>query len=134
MRPLTSRLVCRRLGFAGFVAAALMLAAGPARPQGEADMQECDGNTAEMVECLSRQAKVWDQRLNEAYQKVMQSVPGGRREKLRAAQRLWVQYRDANCAYYAAGESTVSRVEAAECMRSMTESRTGELDQAGGQN
>ena len=90
--------------------------------------------TAEMVECLSRQAKVWDRRLNEEYQKLMQSVQGGQREKLRAAQRVWVQYRDANCAYYAAGEGTNSRVQAAECMRSMTESRTQELEQAGGQN
>ena len=131
---MSSRLGFGRLGFAAFVAVTLVLAASPARPQGEADMQECDGSTAEMVECLSRQAKIWDQRLNEAYQKLMQSVQGGQRDKLRAAQRLWVQYRDANCAYYAAGEGTVSRVEAAECMRSMTESRTGELDQAGGQN
>jgi uncharacterized protein YecT (DUF1311 family) len=131
----TSRLVSRRLCFAAFVAAVLVLAAGPARAQGDADLgQECDGSTAEMVECLSRQTKVWDGRLNEAYQKLMQSTQGAQREKLRATQRLWMQYRDANCAYYAAGEGTVSRVEAAECMRSMTESRTQELEQAGGQN
>ena len=130
-----SRLVeCRRIHFTAVAAATLMLAASPARPQGDPGMQECDGSTAEMVECLSRQTKVWDGRLNEAYQKLMQSVQGGQREKLRSAQRLWVQYRDANCAYYAAGDGTVSRVEAAECMRSMTESRTQELEQAGGQN
>jgi uncharacterized protein YecT (DUF1311 family) len=134
VRPVSRLIACRSLHVASFVAAALF-AAGPAYAQGDADLgQECDGSTAEMVECLSRQTKVWDGRLNQAYQKLMQSVQGGQREKLRAAQRLWVQYRDANCAYYAAGDGTVSRVEAAECMRSMTESRSQELEQAGGQN
>jgi uncharacterized protein YecT (DUF1311 family) len=114
-------------------AAIVLLAAASARAQNEPEMpSECDGNTAQIVECLTRQAKVWDQRLNQAYQKLLQSGPAAQREKLRAAQRLWLQYRDANCAYYAAGEGTVARVATAECLRSMTESRTEELEQAGG--
>jgi len=55
------------------------------------------------------------------------------RARLRAAQRLWIQYRDANCGFYALGEGTISRVEAAECMRSMIEARARELEDVGRQ-
>ena len=34
------------------------------------------------------------------------------RDQLRAAQRLWVQYRDANCLYYGMGEGTIARLDA----------------------
>ena len=37
------------------------------------------------------------------------------RELPRAAQRLWIQYRDVNCLYYGLGESTIARIEAGEC-------------------
>ena len=125
----------RRVAAAGAVIVALLLASAPALAQNEPEMPaECDGNTNQIVDCLTRQTKVWDQRLNDAYQKLLQSGPAAQREKLRAAQRFWVQYRDANCAYYAAGEGTISRVATAECMRSMTESRTEELEQAGTPN
>ena len=42
----------------------------------------------------------------------MKNAEGKQREQLRVAQRLWVQYRDANCLYYDLGEGT-SRIEAA---------------------
>jgi uncharacterized protein YecT (DUF1311 family) len=47
---------------------------------------------------------------------------------LRAAQRLWIQYRDANCLYYGLSEGTIARIEAGECLRSMTEARSKELE------
>ncbi|ANV99333.1 lysozyme inhibitor LprI family protein [Bradyrhizobium icense] len=50
------------------------------------------------------------------------------RERLRAAQRLWIQYRDANCGFSAAGEGSIAGVEAAECLRVMTQLRYNELD------
>ena len=34
------------------------------------------------------------------------------REQLRVAQRLWIQYRDANCLYYDLGEGTIARIDA----------------------
>jgi uncharacterized protein YecT (DUF1311 family) len=47
------------------------------------------------------------------------------------AQRLWIQYRDANCLYYGMGEGTIARVDAGECQRSMTEARARELEGVG---
>jgi uncharacterized protein YecT (DUF1311 family) len=108
---------------------ALMALIIPARAQdGGGPEPQCDGNTREMVECLSGLTARWDQRLNDAYQKLLQNLGPKQKEQLRTAQRLWIQYRDANCLYYGLGEGTIARIEAGECMRSMTQSRALELE------
>jgi uncharacterized protein YecT (DUF1311 family) len=90
--------------------------------------QACDGSTFEMVECLKGKTAQWDKRMTIAYQQAMKDVSPAQREQLRAAQRLWIQYRDANCLYYGMGEGTIARIDAGECMRSMTEARARELE------
>ena len=87
-------------------------------------------NTVAIVACLDAKAKVWDQRLNAAYRSLGQVVDPEQRDPLRAAQRSWLQYRDANCRFYAAHQGTISQVLAAECLRSMTQERALELEQA----
>ena len=100
--------------------------------QGEPE-QSCDGNTFQMVECLKAKTAQWDKRLNAAYQKAVQDAQPAQRDQLRAAQRLWIQYRDANCLYYGLGEGTIARLDAGECMRSMTEARAREFEGLGRQ-
>ena len=95
--------------------------------------QSCDGNTFEMVECLKARTAQWDKRMTVAYQQALKDAVPQQREHLRAAQRLWIQYRDANCLYYGMGEGTIARIEAGECMRSMTEARARELESLGHQ-
>ncbi len=90
--------------------------------------QACDGNTYQMVECLKAKTAQWDKRMTIAYQQAMKAAGDKQREQLRAAQRLWIQYRDANCLYYDMGEGTIARIDAGECMRSMTEVRARELE------
>ena len=90
--------------------------------------QKCDGSTAEMVECLKAQTAEWDKRMTIAYEKAMKEASPQQHDQLRAAQRLWIQYRDANCLYYGMGEGTIARIDAGECMRSMTEARARELE------
>jgi uncharacterized protein YecT (DUF1311 family) len=99
----------------------------------DASEQSCDGSTYQMVECLKAKTAQWDKRLNAAYQKALEAAGDKQRDQLRAAQRLWVQYRDANCLYYGMGEGTIARLEAGECMRSMTEARAKELEGIGQQ-
>jgi uncharacterized protein YecT (DUF1311 family) len=93
--------------------------------------QSCDGSTAEMVECLKAKTAEWDKRMTIAYEKAMKDAGPQQHDQLRAAQRLWIQYRDANCLYYGMGEGTIARVEAGECLRSMTEARARELEGLG---
>ena len=100
--------------------------------QGEPE-QSCDGNTFQMVECLKAKTAQWDKRLNAAYQKAVQDAQPAQRDQLRTAQRLWIQYRDANCLYYGLGEGTIARLDAGECMRSMTEARAREFEGLGRQ-
>jgi uncharacterized protein YecT (DUF1311 family) len=95
--------------------------------------QSCDGSTYQMVECLKEKTAQWDKRLNIAYQKALEGAPNAQRDQLRDAQRLWIQYRDANCLYYGLGEGTIARLEAGECMRNMTEARAKELEGIGQQ-
>jgi len=68
-----------------------------------------------------------------AYQQAMKDAGPAQRDQLRAAQRLWIQYRDANCLYYGLGEGTIARIDAGECMRNMTQARAKELENVGHQ-
>jgi uncharacterized protein YecT (DUF1311 family) len=93
----------------------------------------CDGNTFQMVECLKAKTAQWDKRMTIAYQQALKDAVPAQHDQLRAAQRLWIQYRDANCLYYGLGEGTIARLDAGECMRSMTEARAKELEGLGHQ-
>jgi uncharacterized protein YecT (DUF1311 family) len=114
---------------AALVALAAIAHAGD---QGEPE-KSCDGNTFQIVECLKAQAAQWDKRMTIAYQQAMKDAGEKQREPLRAAQRLWIQYRDANCLYYGMGEGTIARIDAGECMRNMTKARAEELEGLGHQ-
>lgn len=94
---------------------------------------ECDGSTQQMVECMADATEKWDKRLIEAYREALADATSKQqREQLRKAQRLWVQFRDANCMYYALGEGTISRLDSASCMFDMTKSRAVELERGTG--
>jgi uncharacterized protein YecT (DUF1311 family) len=114
--------------------AAICLLATVARAgdRGDPD-RSCTGNTFEMVECLKAKTAQWDKRMTVAYQQALKDAVPQQHEQLRAAQRLWIQYRDANCLYYGMGEGTIARLDAGECMRSMTEARARELEGLGRQ-
>jgi uncharacterized protein YecT (DUF1311 family) len=115
------------------IAAAALIGAAAfalADDQSEPD-KGCDGSTYEMVDCLKAKTAFWDKRMNAAYRQKLKEAEPKQREQLRVAQRLWLQYRDANCLYYDLGEGTIARIDAGECMRGMTETRARELEGAG---
>jgi uncharacterized protein YecT (DUF1311 family) len=120
----------RRIQFALLISLQLSPSVACAGAQGD-PAQTCDGSTAEMVECLKAKTAEWDKRMTIAYEKAMKDAGPQQHDQLRAAQRLWIQYRDANCLYYGMGEGTIARVEAGECLRSMTEARARELEGLG---
>jgi len=116
----------------GAAAMAVLASTAYAGDQGEPE-PSCDGNTFQMVECLKARTAQWDKRMTIAYQQALKDAAPQQREQLRAAQRLWIGYRDANCLYYGMGEGTIARIDAGECMRSMTEARARELEGLGRQ-
>ena len=110
-------------------AAVLLGAAAFAFAGDQGDPTEgCDGSTYEMVECLKGKSAAWDKRMTIAYQRMLKAGEVKQREQLRVAQRLWIQYRDANCLYYGLGEGTIARIDAGECMLRMTKDRALELE------
>ena len=93
--------------------------------------QPCGGKTSTLavVECVQAKTALPDQRLNAAYKALQARIEAAQRQPLLAAQRLWVQYRHANCGFYGVQDGSI-RQQAAECIRSMTEDRARELEKA----
>jgi uncharacterized protein YecT (DUF1311 family) len=87
-------------------------------------------STLAVVECVQAKTNVADQRLNAAYRALQARIDVAQRQPLLAAQRLWVQYRDANCGFYRTQDGSIRQVQGAECIRSMTEDRARELEKA----
>ncbi len=104
--------------------------------------ERADGeSTVGMTECIGLETKAWDTILNAQYQDVMglfraQDSSGDvlneqmtREATLRAAQRAWIVFRDAECRMQAAryGQGSLGQVAAANCLMSMTAQRTIDL-------
>ena len=120
-----------RARIALIAAAALLGAAAFAFAGEQGNPGECTGSTPEMVDCLMAQHAHWDKELTIAYQRAMKDVVPAQKEKLREAERAWIKYRDANCDYYASGEGTIARIDAAACLLNMTQKRAEELKNGG---
>src|SRR5689334_1549954 len=93
-------------------------------------LQPCGDKTSTLavVECVKAKTNIADQRLNVANKALQTRIDPAQRQPLLTAQRLWVQYRDANCGFYGVQDGSIRQVQAAECIRSMTEDRASELE------
>jgi uncharacterized protein YecT (DUF1311 family) len=84
---------------------------------------------AEETACFASALRKSDTELNQLYRRVQSVVDGEELVKLRAAQRLWLQFRDANCGaeqeLYSGG-SAFSMVKLA-CLEAVTRHRAEEL-------
>ena len=114
-------------------AAALLLAVcGTASAADNAALKKCmdtANTTVDMVSCNAKEAKVQDKRLNTAYKTALAAQDGARKQQLQDVQRLWIKYRDANCAF--AGSATggsIDQVNGSGCVLDMTQTRAQELE------
>jgi uncharacterized protein YecT (DUF1311 family) len=86
----------------GLLAASLILVIGPTAAMGQ-HMNATDapchrtGADTEQTQCFVSAVERTDQRLNEVYRQIMAKLSDSERVSLRAAERLWIQYRDATC-------------------------------------
>jgi uncharacterized protein YecT (DUF1311 family) len=91
--------------------------------------------TIAIVDCIDARTKVWDARLNQAYKAVngmLQAQTATQQlADLKKAQRLWLQYRNANCGFYGDEQGAIREIDGAECLRRMTQDRAIELQLAG---
>ena len=103
-------------------------------PQYNACMDRFSNNNNDMVRCITGEAKRQDTRLNAAYQAAMGMQSPERKKQLQAAQRLWVQFRDANCGFYNDPDGgTLARLAANDCVMTSTAQRAKELEGFGPQ-
>lgn len=119
-----------RLRLPALAATALVAAFLP--PAGAAG---CDDATdqATLNACAARHQQEADAELNRVYGEIVRRLGGdsGTLDRLRDAQRAWIGFRDAECAFAssgAAGGSAFPMVMAG-CMAGMTEARTEELEE-----
>jgi uncharacterized protein YecT (DUF1311 family) len=65
-----------------------------------AQAEDCDATQASMNQCASKQYKALDDELNTQYKAQMTYLTTPARKKaLQDAQKKWIAYRDADCAY-----------------------------------
>ncbi len=110
---------------------ALLVSTGSQAQMFNQEYEKCNqGDTVSMVQCVNNSAKKWDTRLNKSYKALMERSDAAQQAPLKSAQRQWIQYRDANCQFYALGDGSISQINAAECLRAMTQARTCEIEAA----
>ena len=92
-------------------------------------MDKSGGVTVEMIDCIDEELVSQDGRLNGAYKKLTKELSAARKAQLVAAQRLWLQFRDANCAFYWDPDGgTAAAVASRGCVLSETATRAKELE------
>jgi len=84
-------------------------------------MGKSGGVTMDMIGCITAQHQRQDARLNNAYKAVMAELSPPRKKQLHNAQRAWITYHDANCAFYDDPDGgTLARVNANAFMMTAT--------------
>lgn len=110
--------------------AASLQAAGPAYgPAHAACMARAGGVTAAMVDCIGAELARQERRLDAAYRRARAALPASRRAALTRAQRAWIAFKEAECAFVLDPDGgSLARVAANACVLRMTAARAGELE------
>jgi uncharacterized protein YecT (DUF1311 family) len=88
-----------------------------------------NGVTADLIDCIGAENARQGKRLNVAYQRASRVLPAPRRPALKAAQRAWVTYRDAACAFELDSDGgSIARIVANNCVLRMTYERADALE------
>lgn len=132
MKPTLKPLLQAALLLASASAASLALAANPRTPADySAAYDTCmnaTSTTGGMVDCTASETQRQDARLNANYQNGLKGLDPKQRTALRNAQRLWIQFRDADCALERGlTGGTIDRINAQVCLLQLTKTRADDL-------
>ena len=101
---------------------------------GAAEAKEvCDRNDDSqtmMTICAGQDYSAADAELNRVYQKLVKDSDAGTLKLLKTAQRAWISFRDAECAYATAGSEggSIHPMEVSMCLTTVTEDRIKQLE------
>lgn len=91
-------------------------------------MDASGGVTMNTLNCMGSEAEQQDVRLNQGYKSAMRALDKGQQTQLRDAQRLWIKFRDADCALLGSlTGGTIDSVNRASCFLDMTKKRADDL-------
>ena len=91
-------------------------------------MDESGGVTMNMLDCMGSETEQQDARLNQNYKAAMQALTPVQQTQLRDAQRLWIKFRDADCALLGSlTGGSIDRINSASCFLDMTKQRADDL-------
>jgi uncharacterized protein YecT (DUF1311 family) len=107
-----------------------------AEPQYSAEYNTCmdkaAGVTANVITCVGTELTQQDKALNDNYKALKAGLKAKRQKQLQEVQRLWLQYRDANCKFYDDPDGgSMQRVLANDCVLRATAERAEELKTLG---
>ena len=108
-------------------------AAAPTAPPPPPSLAQCrlaaGGVTARLRACDAAELTRRDAELNRTYAELLRALPPARRERLRAAERAWVAFRDAECAFRASATEggTATPLVAGACLLELTGERVDRL-------
>ena len=92
-------------------------------------MDKSGGVTVDMRDCMAKEIKKQDDRLNKSYRATGSSLSPARKKALQEAQRAWLKFRDLNCAFYNDPDGgTVAQVATDDCFMSATARRATEIE------
>ena len=91
-------------------------------------LERAGGVTAAMIECMATEFGVQDRRLNTLYRQALTALPAPRRSALTKAQRAWLAFKTAECAFVLDPDGgTAARIAANDCALRMTTERADQL-------
>ena len=91
-------------------------------------LEAAGGATFPMIDCMTAETALWDKQLNATYRKLMATLAPARQKVLADAEKLWLQYRNANCDFIDDPDGgSAARISANGCVLHMTAERTLEL-------
>ncbi|CCJ08678.1 lysozyme inhibitor LprI family protein [Methylocystis sp. SC2] len=93
--------------------------------------KDCDGrgSQTDLNLCAGENFKQADATLNAVYAKLLKKISPAGQLKLRAAQKSWIAYRDAQCAFETLGtiDGSIHSMVVAQCLEDLTEQQTKRL-------
>jgi uncharacterized protein YecT (DUF1311 family) len=91
-------------------------------------MDKAAGVTADTITCIGTEVAQQDKKLNANYKALKASLNPTRQKQLQEVQKIWLNFRDSNCQFYADPEGgSLQRVLANECVLKLTTQRAQEL-------
>ncbi len=93
--------------------------------------KECDGrgSQTDLNLCEGENFKQADAKLNAVYARLLKKISAAGQPKLRQAQKAWIAYRDAQCAFETLGtiDGSIHSMVVAQCLADVTEQQTKRL-------